>query len=79
MVSRTYRRCSAITARGERCRANSVDTIDGHDLCPLHLPPGDKRRIAAVESNRQRTKAYWDRRRLAQAIANAAPPPKVAA
>jgi hypothetical protein len=40
-------------------------------VCPLHLPKGDKRREAAIESNRQRTKAFWQRRRELKAAIQA--------
>ena len=52
-------RCTAATAKGQRCRASAVR----HQLCACHHP---EMASAWKERNRVALRAYWAARRIAE-------------
>lgn len=70
MPYRPYRRCTATAVRtGERCRALPLPL---ESVCVRHLEPSDPRRIAFMADCARRTRIYWDRWRIAMALASSA-------
>ena len=70
MVHRPYRPCRAIAeSSGRRCKALALPL---EDTCVLHLPFNNSRRVRAIEDQRRRVRAYWDRWRAEKAAKEAA-------
>jgi hypothetical protein len=62
-------RCEGRTIHGKRCRMTVHRA--GMRFCRYHSPD---LRAAAIADNTRRLRAYWQRRRVAEALAATAPP-----